>query len=550
MRSIATAYTLPRQCGIAASEQRSVAATSHMRLVRPPPRDGQFGSLIKTVSTTTVSRVGVPSTVDAATIRALASAERLALVEDEVEAIVEAVNAVLSGALGAEQLLGTPAPAVKRAYRHPLESEDPFNAFISMCDVAGAESGALTGVRVGLKDNIALAGVPTTNGSRLTPFIPAYDAAVVARLLDAGARIVGKLNMDDFGAGGTSELSAFGPTSNPHNEAYCAGGSSSGCGAALAAGQVDLALGVDQGGSGRIPAACCGLVALKATHGAIPTHGVTHIDHTLDHVTPMAATVQQVAVAFDVLAGPDERDPQWMAREHYSRPAPRGRVAAILESIPPRCHPAVRQAFEATLARLGARGWHVEWISLPAWNHAQLIFNPYVAHVMANMVRSEGTGYGHLGEIDRDETLHYARARSEGSVDVVPQVKAWMLAERYLRKHYGNGTYATLQTLRRRVRAELTGLARRYEALLTPTLLCTAPRLLDSPTVGQLLGRDAQLLTANVVQPNLTGHPAVTLPNGSDHNGLPTAVQLIGSHGGDVGLLATARQFERALADG
>ena len=194
-----------------------------------------------------------------------------------------------------------------------LPEEDPYNAFIRRCRVVGRPTGRLAGRTVGLKDNIRLAGVPMTNGSRLLEhYVPDVDAVVVERLLDAGAVIVGKLNMDDMGFAGTSETSAFGVVRNPRNPAFSAGGSSGGSGAAVAAGAVDLALAVDQGGSGRIPASWCGVVALKPTHGLVPSFGITYLDHTIDFVCPLARTVAEVAEALEVIAGDDPRDPQWV----------------------------------------------------------------------------------------------------------------------------------------------------------------------------------------------------------------------------------------------
>ena len=223
--------------------------------------------------------------------------------------------------------------AGRAAGRSPRPGEDPLNAFITYCDVHGAERGPLVGRRVGLKDNIRLAGIRMTNGSSfLSDYVPVTDAVVVERLLDAGARIIGKLNMDDFGFAGTSETSAFGMIHNPHNPAFSAGGSSGGCGAAIVNGDVDVAIAVDQGGSGRVPASWCGAVALKATHGLVPSHGITYLDHTIDFVTPLTRTVEELAQVMTVIAGDDPRDPQWVRgaiepEDYLERPRPRRRRA-------------------------------------------------------------------------------------------------------------------------------------------------------------------------------------------------------------------------------
>jgi len=189
--------------------------------------------------------------------------------------------------------------------------DDPYNAFVTRCEIVGADGGPLAGVTVGIKDNIAVAGVEMTCGSRVfAGYRPRRDATVVTRLLAAGATVVGKTAMDDMAVSGTGEVSATGPVLNPHDTDYLAGGSSGGSAAAVAAGQVDLALGTDQAGSVRIPAAWCGCVGLKPTHGLVPYTGVTPLGHTYDHVGPLARTVEDCARALSVLAGPADRDPR------------------------------------------------------------------------------------------------------------------------------------------------------------------------------------------------------------------------------------------------
>ncbi|MBV9002647.1 MAG: hypothetical protein JO304_26570, partial [Solirubrobacterales bacterium] len=173
----------------------------------------------------------------------------------------------------------------------PTPEEDPVNAFVRVLEIQGAPDGPLAGRRIGIKDNIAVAGVPVTNGSRTLSYTPVQDAVVVERILDAGGFIAGKLNLDDFSASGFGDTSVFGPARNPVDPARSAGGSSSGSSAAVAAGLIDMALGVDQGGSVRMPAAACGLVGMKPTHGLVPSFGLTNMDHTLDCIGPITHTV-------------------------------------------------------------------------------------------------------------------------------------------------------------------------------------------------------------------------------------------------------------------
>ena len=177
----------------------------------------------------------------------------------------------------------------------------------------GADSGPLHGKTVALKDHIALAGVPLTFSSHMMDgYVPDFDATVVTRLLDAGATIVGKLKMEEFswGGPGLSGVGDYGRPLNPHNREHVTGGSSSGSGAAVAGGLVDIALGGDQGGSIRLPAAWCGIVGLMPTHGLVPHSGVFGLEPTIDYVGPMARTVEDVAVSLQCLAGRDGLDPR------------------------------------------------------------------------------------------------------------------------------------------------------------------------------------------------------------------------------------------------
>ena len=216
-----------------------------------------------------------PSLVDIAETAALDGIELAQSEAEELSGIITALVLAAADAYRFDQPALPTYGTSRDPGRRPSPSEDPLNAFIRVCDVAGADHGPLAGWRLGVKDNIAVAGVPMTNGSALTPFTPTLDSVVVERILKAGGSIVGTLNMDDHGGGATGVMSAFGPARNPIDPSRTAGGSSGGAGAAVGSGAVDAALGVDQGGSGRIPAACCGLATVKATHGLVPTFGVT-----------------------------------------------------------------------------------------------------------------------------------------------------------------------------------------------------------------------------------------------------------------------------------
>ncbi|MHB1716711.1 MAG: amidase family protein, partial [Acidimicrobiales bacterium] len=275
---------------------------------------------------------------------------------------------------------------------------------------AGADPGPLAGVPVALKDNLCTRGVPTTCCSRiLDGWCPPYDATVVERLAAAGAVVVGKSNMDEFAMGSSTETSAFGPTRNPRDTSRVPGGSSGGSAAAVAAGFTPIALGSDTGGSVRQPAALCGVVGMKPTYGTVSRYGLVAFASSLDQVGPLAATVADAALLFDIIGGHDERD-----TTSLDRPAPRlasdvdqgvhgmtiGVLAAYLEGADPPVAGRIAQAAEV-LAAAGAR---VEEVSVP---EVRLGLSAYYliapAEASSNLARYDGVRYGL--RVDAEDTV-------------------------------------------------------------------------------------------------------------------------------------------------
>lgn len=495
-------------------------------------------------------------------LRAIGELEHLHLTPAEAASYAE----VLDGILGVIDRIDELDPGTtplrwtdRDPGRRPTAEDDPYNAFVRMCRVPGAPEGPLAGLRAGIKDNLAVAGVPITNGSRTASATPIADAVTVERLLDAGATVVGKLNLDDFSSSGSGESAFYAPPRNPHDRTRSAGGSSGGSGSAVASGHVDIALGVDQGGSARIPASFCGVVSHLATHGLIPSHGVTHIDHSIDYVCPIASTVELTAVATDVLTGHDDRDPQWVRGLPIAGPLPgcadaldRGvaglRVAVLDQGVAEGlCEPDVMAAFDTAVAALADAGATVTRASVPLWSDAWSIEISLLCHLAWAMAQSEGMGWGHFGAIDVERAHGYALVRRLEADSFSPFFKVWLLAGRYLHDSYFSTMYAKAQNLRLALIRQVDAALADADLLVMPTTPHVAPPLLDEPADDAFLLQRGTTMVANTAPTNLSGHPSLAVPTGLDRDRLPTSIQLVARRFDDPTCFAAGAVVEAAL---
>ncbi len=445
----------------------------------------------------------------------------------------------------------------------PTEEEDPFNVFVTRCEIKGAPTGKLAGKKVAVKDNIAVAGVPMTNGNRsMTDVIPDFDAVVVERLLDAGATIVGKLNQDDFSFAGTSETSNFGAVRNPLNPDYSPGGSSSGEGAALRLGYADIALGVDQAGSARIPAAWTGTCCMKATHGLVPSFGIHYIDHTLDFVCPAAKTIERVALALEVIGGTDPRDPQWVRgpikTDDYTK-ALKTDVSGLKIGI-------IKEAFGTSVAEEGVdeaalavtrelkkAGAEVGEASVPIWLDSWNIWLALFAAPVSVMFESNEQGFFHDGYATPTLAQALGTKRRLWSNDLPPLYKAFLILGFYLRRDYDNVHFAKSQNLRHVLRAQMNEALDEYDVLVTPSTPNRPPKLMEErPTVDGWVERILGVANAYAVTTSpadITGHPALVMPCGIDDNNLPFSVQFIGKHWAENTLFRVGYTYEAMIQD-
>ncbi|MDX2973432.1 amidase family protein [Kribbella solani] len=427
-------------------------------------------------------------------------------------------------------------PAVELRYprrgpgRRPRGAEDPYHAITRWCEVLGAAEGPLAGLRVGVKDNIAVAGVPMTEG--LAPAlstVPSGDAAVVERLLDAGARITAKTSISPSDP-------AFGIPRNPHDPRFSAGASSAGSAVAVVTGLVDAAIGVDQGGSVRNPAAYCGIVGMKPTHGLVPTYGLAYWDHTLDHIGPMTTTVAANAALLEVLAGADWRDPHctWTApvRARYTGTPGEGiadlRIGVVEEALDPvGCTAGTLEAFERACERLRDLGAKVEPVSIPLWSDSAVIWFAVLTSGLMAMAGSNGQGYGHLGRIDVDRLATVAGQYRRGEREVPWLASILPAAYEYIQETRLGVPFGKAQNLRLELRRQVEHRLDEVDLLITPTTP-TGPELLDELGSDEFVLADYVRAMTNTTPANLTGHPALTVPSGPGDNELPTGLQIIG----------------------
>jgi aspartyl-tRNA(Asn)/glutamyl-tRNA(Gln) amidotransferase subunit A len=403
----------------------------------------------------------------------------------------------------------------------------------------GGDAGPLAGVAVSIKDNICVRGMRTTCASKmLDNYIPPYDATVVKRLLGAGAIIVGKVNLDEFAMGSTTEFSRHGVTRNPWDISRVPGGSSGGTAASVAAMECALSLGSDTGGSVRCPSSFCSVVGLKPTYGLVSRYGLVSYANSLEQVGPAGRTVADVASAMNAIAGHDERDhttaPGRPSYKIEKRPLRVGLVKEFIEGADEQVSKIVYGAFDA----LAGQGCKCEETSLPSVQYALASYYTIaMAEASSNLARYDNVRYGFdLSPEGYEWNSYFAHARSNFGDEVKRRIitGSYVLSSGYYGKYY-----LKAQQARAVLKKELRSLFARYDVLAGPTMPILPFKIgekIDDPLKMYLVDIDT-------VVANLAGIPAISVPAGFA-SGLPVGVQLMADEFQEQTMLGAASLLE------
>lgn len=449
------------------------------------------------------------------------------------------------------------------AYLQRAEAENPtLKAFISICGdraaedakqadkmLAAGEGGALTGIPIGVKDNICTKGLTTTCASKmLEDFIPPYNATAVDRLRRNGYVLIGKTNMDEFAMGGSSQTSYFGGVRNPYSTDRVTGGSSGGSAAAVAASMCAAALGSDTGGSVRQPAAFCGVTGLKPTYGTVSRYGLIAFASSLDQIGPICRSAEDCALVLNAIAGGDPNDATCK-----NAPAPdytaklgndlKGTVIGLpAEFFAAGLDDSVKAAVLAAAKQYESMGCTLKEVSLPSLKYAVAAY--YLissAEAASNLSRYDGIKYGYRSAKGNTYNELIKNTRREGFGEEVK--RRIMLGNYALSSGYYDAYYNKAVQIRGKIKAEYEAILKDCDCILTPT----------APTAAYPIGAQendpVKMYSADIctVTANISGLPAVSTTCGYDSDGMPLGMSIIGRAFDEATILSVADGFEKAF---
>jgi len=489
-----------------------------------------------------------------AELEKLAQKSGLELNTSELEVLQHVMHGTMNSYDRIDQLK-VPVPSYnqrQKGYR-PSGEENRWNAWYWKTSIKEREEGKLENKKIALKDNVNLAQIPMMNGSALLEdYIADEDATLVTRILAAGGEITGKAVCENLCLSGASHTAATGPVLNPHDPTRTSGGSSSGSAVLVAAGEVDMAIGGDQGGSIRIPSAWCGVYGLKPTHGLVPYTGIFPIEQTLDHAGPIARNTEDVALLLEVIAGPDGFDPRQSGLQ------PKAYTKALIghahglnigivregfgwENL---SEPDVDQLVREASFRLRKAGADVGEFSLPYHREGVHIWNAIaIEGTTSLMINGNGMGTNWKGRYNPKLAEHYGKARKSRVNDYSETVKMLLLLGTYLQEHYHGHYYAKARNLANQLKLAYDQALEQFDVLLMPTVPMKATKIpAPSASKEEYISRALEMIP-NTAPFNVTGHPAMSVPCGFS-DGLPVGMMIIGRMGQDDVVLRVAHAFQ------
>ncbi len=435
-----------------------------------------------------------------------------------------------------------------------------YNAFITINDNAlkqaeilqkkinaGELKSPLAGVPMAVKDNISTKGILTTCASKmLENYRPIYNATVIDRLENQGALLIGKLNMDEFAMGNTSETSYFGAVKNPWDTSRVPGGSSGGSAAAVAAGEVYYTLGSDTGGSIRIPASFCGVTGIKPTYGSVSRYGLIAYASSLEQIGPLARNAEDCAAVLSIISGYDENDATCMNKKPFDftdlfKTDIKGiKIGIPLEYFADGVEPDVKEKVLGAAKKFEELGAEVEEFSL---NFTQYAIPAYYiiafAEASSNLSRYDGIKYGYRPTNIKDLESLYIKARSEGfGTEVKRRI---MLGSFVLSSGYYEAYYKKALQVRTLIKQEFDKAFEKYDVIISPVSPTTALK------IGHSLSDPLKMYLGDIytVSLNIAGLPGIVFPCGFDRNNLPVGIQLVGKHFDEKTLIRTAYSFQQ-----
>ena len=441
---------------------------------------------------------------------------------------------------------------ITKAYADRINEKEPeVNAFVSTrLDEAIAESkNPEAGIPIGIKDNICTKGIKTTCSSKmLENFVSPYDATVITKIKEKNMPILGKLNMDEFAMGSSTENSSFKITRNPWNLNKVPGGSSGGSAAAVAANLVPWALGSDTGGSIREPASFCGIVGLKPTYGLVSRSGLVAFASSLDQIGPMTKDVEDSALLLNIIAGHDENDSTSVKREKidYTKNLKNSiqgmKIGVPKEFFGEGINPEVKKSLENSIEEYKKLGAIVEECSLDVSESSLAAY--YIiacAEASSNLGRFDGIRYGYRAKDYKDLKELFVKSRTEG---FGKEVKRRIILGTYvLSSGYYDAFYKKAQKVRTYVKNKFDECFKKYDVLLTPVAPTTAFDI-GSKTNNPLEMYLADICTVSI---NIASVPAISIPCGVDSNNMPIGMQLIGNRFQEEKILNAAYAIEQQI---